>query len=123
MKKKKTLGKLIQDAQKVFNKWIRERDKGKPCISCGAFNTLQAGHYFAVGGYAGLRFDEDNVHGECARCNCWDESHLIGYGVNLEKRIGQENVLKLHHRAAEYKRNGYRFSRSEVLDIIEKYKL
>ena len=121
-KKTKTLGKLKQDAQKVFNAYIRERDRDKPCVSCGAYNTLQAGHYYAVGGYDGLRFNEDNVHGECARCNCWDESHLIGYGKNIEERIGKEELLSLHKAAADYKMNGYKFTRSEVQEVIDKYK-
>jgi len=120
--KKKTLGKLKKDLQKVFNEYIRLRDNGKPCISCGEYNTLQAGHYFAVSGYDGLRFDEDNVHGECARCNCWDESHLIRYGINLKNKIGTDDYNALMDRAAEYKRNGYRFSRMEIEEKIEYYK-
>jgi hypothetical protein len=120
--KKKTLGKLKQDLQKIFNEYIRLRDSGKPCISCGEYNKLQAGHYHAVSGYDGLRFDEDNVHGECARCNCWDESHLIRYGINLKNKIGEEDYQSLLERAAEYKRNGYRFSRIEIEEKIQYYK-
>jgi hypothetical protein len=120
--KKKTLGKLKKDLQKVFNEYIRLRDNGKPCISCGEYNTLQAGHYFAVSGYDGLRFDEDNVHGECARCNCWDESHLIKYGINLKNKIGEQDYQDLMDRASAYKMNGYRFSRMEIEEKIEYYK-
>ena len=120
-KKKKTLGKLKQETQKVFNAWIRQRDEGLPCISCGKHKLLQAGHYFAVGGYDGLRFDPDNVHGECAGCNCFNESHLIGYGINLKARIGKVRRDNLLERAAEYKKNGYKFSRSELQEIKEKY--
>jgi hypothetical protein len=122
MKKPKSLPKLKADLQEAFNAYIRRRDADLPCISCGQYKCLQAGHYFAVKGYDGLRYDEDNVHGECAGCNCFDESHLIGYGRNLVKRIGQERYDALVERAAEYKRNGYKFSRSEVIEIIEKYK-
>lgn len=122
MRKPKTLPRLKAEAQKVFNDYIRRRDADKPCISCGKFAYLQAGHYYAVKGYDGLRYDEDNVHGECAGCNCFDESHLIGYGRNLVKRIGQERYDALVERAAEYKRNGNKWSRSELIEMIEKYK-
>jgi hypothetical protein len=122
MAKTKTVGKLKKELQVIVNQYIRLRDEGKPCISCGSYNTLQAGHFFAVGGYDGLRFDEDNIHGECARCNCWDESHLILYADNLKSKIGEHDFNALKQRAADYKRNGYKFSRPELLELIEIYK-
>ena len=73
--KSKSLPKLKADLQKVFNQFIRLRDQDKPCISCGQVKLLQAGHYYPVQGYEGLRFDEFNVHGECAGCNCFNQAH------------------------------------------------
>jgi len=120
-KKTKTLGKLKKEAEEVCNAYIRKRDEGKPCISCGQYKTLQAGHFFAVGGYDGIRYMEDNIHGECAHCNCWDESHLIGYRDNLLNRIGQERLDILYTAASNYKKIGYRFSRTELMEIKKKY--
>lgn len=120
--KTKTLGKLKLDVQKVFNAWVRRRDEGSPCISCGEYKTLQAGHFYPVSTHDGLRYDEDNVHGECAGCNCFNEGHLIAYGEWLPLRIGPERFDALKKRAAEYKQKGYKFSRSELLEIIEKYR-
>ena len=120
--KKVTLPKLKAKAQLVFNAFIRERDKDQPCISCGQFKTLQAGHYYPVQGYDGLRFNEDNVHGECAGCNCFDESHLIPYGHNLEERIGIRRYADLMLAASDYKHDGYKFSRSELIEKITYYK-
>lgn len=122
MPKKKTVGKLKQDLQKIFNKFIRLRDKDKPCVSCGQVKDLQAGHFFAVSGYDGLRFDEDNVHGECARCNCWDESHLILYSENLKGRIGEERYEALKQRARNYKQFGNKWSRVELEEMLILYK-
>ena len=121
-KKTKTLAKLKQEAQKIFNQYIRARDKGQPCISCGQHKPLQAGHYFAVSTHDGLRFDEDNVHGECAYCNCFNESHLIMYGTYLQAKIGTSRYFNLKDRAAIYKRDGYRFTRAEVQSIVDRYK-
>ena len=122
MKKAKSLPKLKAEAQLVFNAYIRKRDEGLPCISCGEFKPLQAGHYFPCQGYDGLRFNEDNVNGECSGCNCFDGSHLIHYGTNLIERIGKERYNKLMSDALAYKQNGYKWSRSEVTEIIAKYK-
>lgn len=111
MKKKLTLPKLKAKLQKVFNKYIRLRDSGGgffTCISCSltkGTDEMNAGHFYAVKGYDGLRFDEENVHGECASCNCWNESHLIGYAINLKTKIGEDNLNNLHGRAADYKKN------------------
>ena len=124
MQKKKavSLPKLKAKLQEVFNEYIRLRDEGKPCISCGQGKVLQAGHFYPVSGYDGLRFNEDNVNGECAGCNCFDESHLIRYYDNLRLKIGEERFEALKRQAEEYKRNGYKWSRSELLELIEKYR-
>lgn len=124
MKKKKSLPKLKQELQLVFNSFVRRRDEGKPCISCGQFKEKkQAGHYFPVQGYDGLRFDEFNVNGECVGCNCFDDSHLIHYGENLRGRIGEDEYNWLKDCAAEYKRTGHKWSRSEIIEQIAYYKL
>jgi hypothetical protein len=126
MKKKKTLSKLKQDVQKVFNKYIRLRDHGKPCISCGEHKTLQAGHYYNVRNYDAFRFNESNVHGECAGCNCFNESHLIGYGLNLEKKLGWDELDDLHCLVNDYKmdRNNlqYKWYRDDLEELLKLYK-
>jgi hypothetical protein len=119
--KQVSLPKLKKKAQLVFNAWIRQRDADKPCISCGKYKELQAGHYYSVKMYDGLRFDELNVHGECAGCNCFNDSHLITYGDNLRERIGDENMLRLKLRAVEYKKFGKKWTRDELNEIIKKY--
>lgn len=122
-RKSKSLPQLKKQCQGVCNEYVRLRDRGKPCISCGKTGkVLQAGHYYPVQGYDGLRFDIVNVNGECSGCNCFDEGHLIGYGENLLKRIGNEEFEALKLRATEYKRNDYKFSRSELLGKIEYFK-
>jgi len=121
--KKLTVGKIKKKLQIVFNKYIRERDIDKPCISCGKFfPDKDAGHFFATQGYDGLRFDEDNVNGECKGCNRFDESHLIGYTHNLPNRIGEDNYQALRDKALEYKKSGNKFYRHELLELIEVYK-
>jgi hypothetical protein len=127
-KKTKTLAQLKKQLQPIFNKFIRLRDSDNTfftCISCSQtlpLNKMNAGHYYAVGGYDALRFNENNVHGECVGCNCFNESHLIGYGINIEVKIGNEKVEELHELAKDYKKNGFKWQRAELLDMIALYK-
>jgi len=127
-KKKKTLPKLKHDLQKIFNKFIRQRDLNGnyfKCIACGETKpkeTCQAGHFYAVKGYDSMRFNEDNVHAECVSCNCFNESHLIGYAINLKNKIGEDRLNELHELAKDYKMNGYKWYRNDLEELIEYYK-
>ena len=121
MSKTKTLSKLKQDAQIVFNMYVRLRDQGKPCISCGSFTGTQAGHYFSVGAYGGLRFNEDNCHLQCPACNMFKHGNLIEYGLNLRDRIGQERYDRLIEDSRLYKMNGYKFTRTELIELKKTY--
>jgi len=119
----KSLPKLKSDLQNVFNEYIRLRDKDKPCISCNKpVRYKQAGHYFPVGNFDRLRYDENNCHGECIKCNNFDDSHLIGYGRNLPNRIGEDRYQKLLADAVEYRKNGNRWSRTDLMDLLTFYK-
>lgn len=119
---KPSLPKLKAKCQTVFNEYIRKRDKGKPCISCGKVKELQAGHFYSVRMYDSLRFNEDNCHGECAGCNGFDDMHLLSYRDNLIERIGEGRFNDLRARAWVYKAKGYKWSRAELMELIEKFK-
>jgi hypothetical protein len=83
----------LKIAQTAFNAYIRERDKDKPCISCGSSTgKSNAGHYMSVGSTPELRFNEDNVHRQCEHCNSYLSGNLINYRINLIERIGLDKV-------------------------------
>lgn len=81
-------------AQHAANKFVRLRDAGQPCISCGiTYSTVwQAGHYIAVGANSTLRFNEDNIHLQCVVCNLNKSGNASGYLPNLIAKIGQARV-------------------------------
>jgi hypothetical protein len=83
-------------AQKAFNKWVRLRDEGKPCISCGypdnGTRLRHASHYRPAGSNPALRFEPDNVHASCSICNKWKSGNLTGYRLGLVHRVGIERV-------------------------------
>lgn len=117
--KKLTLPQLLKKAQDVFNSYIRNRDEEQPCISCGKHkDAYDAGHYVPVSKSSFLRFHEWNVNKECKGCNHFDESHLIGYRRNLVKKIGEDSVNWVEENRHIVKR----WTRSELIEIIEKYK-
>lgn len=109
----------LKMAQQVFNSWIRMRDKGQMCISCGNRPLKEnAGHYFSSGGHSNVRYNEDNVHLQCEHCNTYLSGNLLNYQIGIEKRIGGERLLKLHSIAHAEKR----WSKQELEEIIAKYK-
>ena len=83
----KSKAQWAREAQTAFNAFVRERDADQPCISCGRFHGGQyhAGHYLSVGAHPELRFDESNVHRQCAPCN----THLSGNAVLYRKGLIQ----------------------------------
>lgn len=90
----KTRGDHLRELQQAFNAWIRLRDAGQACISCGRHHggKWNAGHYRSVGSCPELRFEPLNVHLQCEPCNTYLSGNLIAYRVNLIQKIGLEKV-------------------------------
>lgn len=84
----------MKEAQTAFNAWVRERDVGLPCVSCGRHHNGQwhAGHYRTVGGNPELRFEPLNVWRQCAPCNNHKSGDIVNYRLELVKRIGADKV-------------------------------
>jgi hypothetical protein len=83
----------------AFRAYIRARDKGLPCISCGKEiapnrpgGTADAGHFRGVGRAAHMEFVEDNVHVQCKYCNRDQSGNHSEYRIGLIARIGLERV-------------------------------
>jgi hypothetical protein len=111
-----------QMLQKVFNTYIRKRDEGKPCISCGTNlqgKGVHASHYFSVGAYPNLRFNEDNVHSSCNHCNVFLHGNAQEYSIRLPERIGKERFDEL-----KSMRNGepLKLTVEEIKEKISEYR-
>lgn len=81
----------------AVHKYIRTRDRDRPCISCGTPYAAQwdAGHYVSVGADSSLRYDFNNIHKQCSVCNQHLSANLIRYRQNLIPKIGEPEVLRL----------------------------
>ncbi len=77
--------------------FVRERDKGKSCISCEVEwnETFQAGHFYKSETFETLKYHLDNIHGQCFRCNNFLDGNFDNYSLNLTKRIGIDRYDKL----------------------------
>ena len=120
--KGKSVAWLKRECQKWFNRYIRIRDDGKPCISCGNKNTSDASHFFSVRMYDALRFDEDNAHKSCTYCNRFAFGNIFYYTKRLPDRIGKERFDALVKRAEESKKSLHKWNRWELIELIETYK-
>ena len=110
---------LCKELTKWFNKFIRLRDDGLPCISCLKYNHLQAGHFISVGSSGILRWNQDNVNGQCAGCNMNDSLTVKeNYERNLRERIGDERVDRL----LEMQKMTVKRNRLDLINMIHYYK-
>jgi len=107
--KLKTRSDFTKEAQIAFNSYIRVRDRGRACVSCGAIQgdikhggSFDAGHYRSVGSAPHARFNVFNCHAQCKKCN----NHLSGnvieyrksllriYGSAFVERLDNENTIR-----------------------------
>lgn len=100
--KLKTRSDWIKEAQIAFNRFIRLRDAGRPCICCGVplaservGGGFDCGHYRSVGSAPHLRFDERNAHGQTKQCNRHRAGRAVDYRRGLVDRIGLDALEAL----------------------------
>lgn len=94
-----------KEAQSAFNRYIRIRDEGKPCVSCGSplvgksnyltGSAIDASHYRSRGAASHLKFNVFNVHSACTRCNRQLSGNAVEYRIHLIERIGLDRVERL----------------------------
>ena len=121
----KTLPQLHKEAQKEFNRYVRLRDAGLPCICCDERLTdtnltgggWDCGHYRSVGSAGHLRYTETNAAAQRKYCNQYLAGNIIGYRVGLIRRIGLEAV-----EALEANNTPHKWTRQEVREIRDTYR-
>lgn len=108
-----------KELQVLVNRFIRLRDKDKPCISClkPLKAKYDAGHYRSSGGNPEIRFEELNIHAQCVHCNQYLSGNLIDYRINLIQRIGLDKVEWL-----EGKHEPQHLSIEDIKEMKIKYK-
>lgn len=119
-----TLSQLKKKAQTAFNAFIRARDEGRPCISCGIKLTengigggVDCGHFRSVGSAPHLRFAETNAFAQCKRCNRYLSGNAIEYRKGLIERIGLAEVERIEADQAVRK-----YTREFLIQLASEYR-
>lgn len=101
----KTARELAPEAQAIFNRYVRIRDYGKPCISCGRMpedkfgGAMDCGHYRTRGAASHLRFNLHNTAAQCVYCNrnrsgaqkAFEEGLILRIGINKVEALNENN--------------------------------
>jgi hypothetical protein len=120
--KVRTRSYYVKAAQAAFNAWIRARDAGLTCISCGSMpeqrygGAMDCGHYRSTGAAPHLRFTPANAASQCVKCNRHLGGNAVAFRRGLVARIGMEAV-----EALEADHDPRKWSVDELIAIRRKY--
>ena len=121
--KLETYSQKVNKAKVIFQKWIRERDKDLPCISCGTTKASMwhASHFKKAETFSGVIFHELNTWKSCSKCNVFLNGNELKYRENLVKKIGVKQVEALEQLANETRTK--KWTIEELQTIKTKYKI
>jgi len=128
-KKKKTSNtmtrsKLIKELDKQFSLFIRMRDANKKgivtCPLCWAKMPWQKAQnmHFIKRSVMAFRWDEDNCHAGCMRCNVILNGNYIEYTRWMQKKYGIETIDEAIRKSKEV----CKISTPEILEMITYYR-
>ena len=96
-KKAPTRSQLVKKLDKIFSEFIRLRDDGRGCVTCGdvkPWREMQNCHFYSRG-RQNTRWDETNCHSGCYRCNVLLKGNYISYTMYMIDTYGREHVENL----------------------------
>jgi len=120
--KEKSTSQLIQELQPIFNEWVRLKNKGLPCISCGAVNPTDAGHLFKVSTHPEMRFNPMNIALQCRSCNSLDDGNFEAYCDGIVARYGREYLQEVIQESIRLRQSNFKWSKSDLKEMILYYK-
>lgn len=129
-KKPKSVKLLKAELDTVFSQYIRKRDSQEygegrigQCITCDQFipaqgqRSGQAGHFISRR-FNATRYDERNVHLQCARCNMWGAGEQYKYSIAIDRIYGVGTAEELYKKSQEVKK----WTADELQELISLYK-
>lgn len=114
-KKLPSMKKMMENADRAFSIFIRTRDKWR-CVICGSTKQVQCGHIIRRG-KMNVRFNEDNCHAQCFKCNCRHEYWPEHYMAWFLDTIGPSSFHTLYLESLTPRR----FNREQLQRITDKY--
>jgi hypothetical protein len=93
-----SIPKLKKELDKVFSKYIRERDK--KCVRCGKTTGLTCSHFWSRKHLA-TRYDEDNCDALCFPCHLfhWEKEKQGAYLDYMKRKLGVQRYDVLEYKA------------------------
>lgn len=123
-KRPKKISSLKKLADTYFSIYIRKREADwrgyATCVTCGKvdeWKKMHCGHYISRGVLA-TRFDEQNCHTQCPRCNIFLNGNYASYSLYLINKYGNNIIKELHERSKTINQLGY----DGYKEITDKYK-
>lgn len=122
-KKANSISKLTEVLDKTFSLFIRLRDTDRngifTCCTCHEkkeWHQLNAGHFISRR-FMNTRWDEENVHGQCSKCNVILSGMQYDYSLFMDVRYGEGAAKRMHSKAQEVKK----FTTDEIKVLITYY--
>lgn len=121
--KKTTRKKLVENLDKVFSIYIRNRfakNGNATCITCGTIKEvkqLQCGHFMSRKHYS-TRWNETNCQVQCYTCNVMQYGQQYRFGLYLNATYGENTAEDLHILSKQT----VKFSDIDLEIMIEDYK-
>lgn len=118
-----TVASLIKKLDRVFSKWVRMRGADEEglvdCVTCGKVMHWKDAHacHFISRRHMSLRFDPQNVHPGCVRCNLFENGSLAEYSQYLLDEYGRDTFDRLLSEKHQIKK----FTRDELQALISEY--
>lgn len=114
---------IMNGLKTVCHEYIRLRDVGKPCISCGTHYKpdFDAGHFYKSETCSALRFDENNIHVQCIQCNRFKDGEESKYRIGLINRFGKDFVDEIDKKAVEYNQSNFQWDREFLIEKRKYY--
>lgn len=115
--------KLVKDLDSAFSQYVRlvdTVDGMTTCVTCGdvkPWKQMQAGHFYTRGRYP-TRWDEDNVHPQCYRCNIIYKGNYIHYTKYMIDFYGRDWVDDLEKRSL----SGDKIPTPDIRTLTDYYK-
>ena len=112
--------KLVKQLDSVFSLYIRQRDNGNGCITCGdkkPVKEMQNCHFFTRGRLP-TRWDETNCHSGCYRCNVLLKGNYIVYTIKMIDKYDREYVDQLELKS----RSNVKITTMQIREMIDEYK-
>ena len=117
MRKKRSRKSLEKKLDTAFSKYVRLRDSDEDgygnCITCGVnrhYTQADCGHFISRSCRI-TRWDEQNAHLQCKRCNGFLSGRQYEHGMAIDKKYGEGTAETLLYNS--------KYTRQFTLDELE----